>query len=70
MLLLTTALALPPLVRSALVLQAATPTAVSVLLLAEAGSADASGQQAAALVLWSTVAALVTVPLWARLLTA
>jgi hypothetical protein len=64
--------------RSAVVLQAAAPTAVAVLLLAET-SAGASGSggpdaaavdgqtvfEAAALVLWSTLAALVTVPLWA-----
>ncbi|SBO42036.1 hypothetical protein [Cyanobium sp. NIES-981] len=77
---LTALLALPPLVRAALVLQAATPTAVSVLLLAElrppGPSAEqerlnrASAEQAAALVLWSTLLGLVTVPLWASLLTA
>ncbi|EDY39703.1 permease [Cyanobium sp. PCC 7001] len=80
MLLLTSLLALPALVRAALVLQAATPTAVSVLLLAEvrplqaavpeAGVGHADGEQAASLVLWSTLLGLATVPVWARLLMA
>ena len=59
----------PPL--APLVLQTAAPTAVSVLLLSEAaegGADDAMAQRPAALVLWSTLAALLTVPLWARLL--
>jgi len=58
------AFVLPPVVREAVVLQAAAPTAISVLLLAEArpGAADAEG--AAALVLGSTLLALATVPLW------
>lgn len=68
--------------RSAVVLQAAAPTAVAVLLLSEGaaagqgeravpGDAAADGQvvEAASLVLWSTLLALVTVPLWAWLLT-
>jgi len=53
----------PGLVRDALVLQAAAPTAMSVLLLAEA----AGGGEvipAARLVLWSTLLALLGVPLW------
>ncbi len=65
----------PPL--APLVLQTAAPTAVSVLLLSEAAEGGAGGaggvggamaQRPAALVLWSTLAALLTVPLWARLL--
>lgn len=62
--------------RSAVVLQAAAPTAVAVLLLSEGAAADGQadghpdGQviEAAALVLWSTLLALVTVPLWAWVL--
>jgi len=53
---------LSSLMSNALVLQAATPTAISVLLLAEA-----SGQEqkvAASLVGWSTLISLVTVPIW------
>jgi predicted permease len=64
-------LRLPSLLLAPLVLQAAAPTAVSVLLLSEAaegGADDAMAQRPAALVLWSTLAALLTVPLWARLL--
>ncbi len=61
-------LQLRPLLLAPLVLQAAAPTAVSVLLLAEVAGAEA--QRPAALVLWSTLAALFTVPLWARLLAA
>ena len=61
-------LRLPPLLRAPLVLQAAAPTAVSVLLLSEAAQADPG--RPAALVLWSTLAAVVSVPLWAWLLTA
>lgn len=61
-------LRLPALVREAVVLQAAAPTAISVLLLAEArpGAGDADG--AAALVLGGTLLALGTVPLWWGLL--
>jgi predicted permease len=62
--------ALPPLAQAALVLQAAAPTAVSVLLLAEGEGPPADPAAAAALVLWSTLLALVTVPLWAWLLSA
>lgn len=67
-------LRLPPLLLAPLVLQAAAPTAVAVLLLAESVGSDAGADSAvdtrrpAALVLWSTLAALLTVPLWAWLL--
>jgi predicted permease len=55
-------LALPAGVADALVLQAAAPTAISVLLMAEA---EGEGVNAAAgLVLISTAMALITVPLW------
>jgi predicted permease len=52
------------------VLQAAAPTAVAVLLLAEATPqpAGAITQAAAGLVMVSTLLALLSVPLWARLL--
>lgn len=63
-------LQLPSLARAALILQAASPTAVAVLLLAEAsqdGKAS-TASAAAALVLWSTLLALLSVPLWAHLL--
>ena len=50
----------------ALVLQGATPTAISVLLIAE--SAGRGQRDAASLVFWSTVLALVTASLWGLLL--
>jgi predicted permease len=55
----------PALLRDALVLQAGAPTAMSVLLLAEAS--QQKGREsipAAQLVLWSTVLSLASVPLW------
>ena len=55
-------LRLPELVRHAVVLQAAAPTAISVLLIAEA--AGMHQDRTAHLVLWSTLLALGTVPLW------
>ena len=67
-LLLALLLRLPPVLLAPLVLQAAAPTAVAVLLLAEQGGADP--QRPAALVLWSTLVALLSVPLWAWLLAA
>jgi hypothetical protein len=57
---------LPATVRNAVVLQAAAPTAISVLLLAEAARGDAVGS--ARLVLWSTGLGLLSVPLWWELL--
>lgn len=60
--LLATLLRLPPLDREALVLQGAAPTALSVLLLAEAERVAVP--LASTVVLLSTCAALVTVPLW------
>ena len=55
----------PALMRDALVLQAGAPTAMSVLLLAEASQQKSRESiPAAQLVLWSTVMALVSVPLW------
>ena len=52
--------------RQALVLQAAAPTAISVLLMAETEQADST---AVAQLIWrSTLMALITVPIWAVLL--
>ena len=59
---LTRALALPVVDQQALVLQGAAPTALSVLLMAEAH--QSSGPLASSLVVTSTIAAMVTVPLW------
>ena len=55
-------LRLPELVRHAVVLQAAAPTAISVLLIAEA--AGMHQDRTTHLVLWSTLLARGTVPLW------
>ena len=62
MLILCKALNFSDLMRNALVLQAATPTAISVLLLAESHGQEQ--QIAASLVTWSTVISLITVPFW------
>jgi predicted permease len=72
MLLLAGLFRLPLVARDAVVLQAAAPTAISVLLLTESAWARTSENQpptgqveaAAGLVLWSTLFALLTVPLW------
>jgi predicted permease len=63
---LASLLELPSLLRNAVVLQAAAPTAISVLLLSEAAGAghEEAAEGAAGLVLWSTALALGTVPLW------
>ena len=54
--------------RQALVLQAAAPTAISVLLIAETEQADST---AAAQLIWrSTLIAMITIPIWAWLLKA
>lgn len=68
-LLLGLALRLDPALRAAVVLQAAAPTAMSVVLLAEHGNGRET-IPAARLVLWSTLLALVSVPLWWTLLQA
>jgi hypothetical protein len=60
--LLAILLRLPPLDRTALVLQGAAPTALSVLLLAEAEREAVP--LASTVVLVSTFAAMVTVPFW------
>ena len=68
-LLLTQSLGWAPLLRDALVLQAAAPTAMSVLLLGEASPQQSrESLPAAQLVLWSTLLSLISVPLWAWLL--
>ena len=66
MLALTRLIPLPLAVRDAVVLQAAAPTAVSALLLAEAAGRDAD--RTAHLVMATTLLALITVPLWWGLL--
>jgi len=60
--LLCTLLSLEPLTCQALVLQGAAPASISMLLMAEQAGRDA--EQAASLLLRSTLLALVSVPLW------
>ena len=60
--LLCSLLSLEPLVCQALVLQGAAPASISMLLMAEQAGRDA--EQAASLLLRSTLLALVSVPLW------
>lgn len=60
--LLCNLLALEPLTRQALVLQGAAPASISMLLMAEQAGRDA--EQAASLLLRSTLLALISVPLW------
>ncbi len=57
---------LPSMMRSALVLQAAAPTAISVLLLAQVSSKNQDN--ASLLVVCSTLISLITIPLWALIL--
>jgi hypothetical protein len=60
------ALPLPGYARQALVLQAAAPTAISVLLIAESEQLNTSAP--AQLILISTLLGLISVPLWGQLL--
>ena len=66
MLLISLAIPLPGYARQALVLQAAAPTAISVLLIAE--SEKMNGAAPARLILISTLTALISVPVWNLLL--
>ena len=66
MLLISLALPLPGVARQALVLQAAAPTAISVLLMAESEHVNVAAP--AQLILRSTVLALISVPLWSLLI--
>ena len=66
MLLISLVFPLPGYARQALVLQAAAPTAISVLLIAE--SEQLNGARSAQLILISTLAALISVPIWSVLI--
>ncbi len=66
MLILSLAFSLPLPMRNALVLQAATPTAISVLLIAEASKQEQ--EIAAYLVSWSTLISVFTISIWLLLL--
>lgn len=65
MLVISLAIPLPGYARQALVLQAAAPTAISVLLIAESEHLNAAGP--ARLILISTLSALISVPVWSLL---
>ena len=60
MLIISSIIRLPSIMRNALVLQAAAPTAISVLLISQAASRDED--EATSLVVFSTISALITIP--------
>tara|TARA_B100000965_G_C19480336_1_gene708219 strand:- start:62 stop:982 length:921 start_codon:yes stop_codon:yes gene_type:complete len=62
MLIISSSIRLPSVIRDALVLQAAAPTAISVLLISQATSRDE--EEATSLVAFTTVTALITIPAW------
>ncbi len=59
-------LRVPNIMRDALVLQAAAPTAISILLIAQGQYQDE--RKATSLVIFSTITALITIPIWAIIL--
>ena len=62
MLLISSIIRLPSVIRDALVLQAAAPTAISVLLISQAASRDE--EEVTSLVVFSTISSLITIPAW------
>ncbi len=66
MLIISTAIRLPSVMREALVLQAAAPTAISILLISQAASRDE--QEVTSLVVFSTITALISIPAWLLIL--
>ena len=66
MLIICSAIRLPNVMREALVLQAAAPTAISVLLISQAASRDE--EEATSLVVLSTIIALISIPVWLMIL--
>ena len=62
MLIISFAIRLPSVMREALVLQAAAPTAISILLISQAASRDE--KEATSLVVFSTIIALISIPAW------
>ena len=62
MLIISSAIRLPNVMREALVLQSAAPTAISVLLISQAASRDE--EEATSLVVLSTLIALISIPVW------
>ena len=66
MLIISSAIRLPSVMREALVLQAAAPTAISILLISQAASRDE--KEATSLVVFSTISALISIPAWLLIL--
>ena len=66
MLFISSAIRLPSVMREALVLQAAAPTAISILLISQAASRDE--KEATSLVVFSTITALISIPAWLLIL--
>ena len=66
MLIISSIIRLPSLMRNALVLQAAAPTAISILLISQAASRDE--EEATSLVVFSTITSLITIPTWLMIL--
>ncbi len=66
MLIISSAIRLPSVMREALVLQAAAPTAISILLISQAASKDE--KEATSLVVFSTIIALISIPAWLLIL--
>ena len=62
MLIISSILRLPSVMRDALVLQAAAPTAISILLISQSASQDE--EEATSMVVFSTIFALITIPAW------
>ena len=66
MLIISSVIRLPSVMRDALVLQAAAPTAISILLISQAASRDE--KEATSLVVFSTITALISIPAWLLIL--
>ncbi|ABM75756.1 Hypothetical protein NATL1_11981 [Prochlorococcus marinus str. NATL1A] len=66
MLIISSAIRLPSVMREALVLQAAAPTAISILLISQAAARDE--KEATSLVVFSTITALISIPAWLLIL--
>ena len=66
MLIISSAIRLPNVMREALVLQSAAPTAISILLISQAASRDE--KEATSLVVFSTITALISIPAWLLIL--
>ena len=66
MLIISSVIRLPNVMREALVLQSAAPTAISVLLISQAASRDE--EEATSLVVLSTIIALISIPAWLMIL--